>query len=542
MVLDKRLIVYAILFMVICCIAASLRLPQLELRPVHGDEANQIVKTGILFEAGEYKYDPHEHHGPTLYYLALPVLWCSGKASFAETSIIHYRIVPVIFGVLAIALLWFMRDALGSGGMLWAALLLAVSHIMTYYSRYYIQEMLLVCFTQAVFAAAWRLWRAPRIGAAVLLGVSLGLVHATKETSALIAISIAGAAVLTMGYTRVREGETPAGMMRSLRVANAPKYAAVVCAVALLISVTLFSSFFSNLRGVLDSLLTYAYYLDRAEGGGSAAMHDKPWYYYIVLLAYTHRQAGPRWSEALTLLLALVGAAAALLPGASGQKADTLWRALLFRRFLVFYALLVWLLYSLIPYKTPWNALVPYHAAALAAGIGANAIIRVGRWRALQAALCMLFLAGVTQMARQNYQGNYVYPADVRNPYVYAHPSTALRRLMTRINDIAAISDKAADIHINIIRLDGDYWPLPWYLRGFTTVGWWHRIPDRPDADIILAAPELYEILQERLKNDYLVEFHALRPDMPLHTYIRRDLWDAFMETRQAHIPARSGG
>jgi hypothetical protein len=102
-----------------------------------------------------------------------------------------------------------------------------------------------------------------------------------------------------------------------------------------------------------------------------------------------------------------------------------------------------------------------------------------------------------------------------------------------RIADIAVIADDGPDLHINIIRPDGDYWPLPWYLRAYTRVGWWREIPESPDAAIILAAPELYATLEKRLHREYLVEFHALRPGVLLHAYIRQDLWDAFLKTRE---------
>ncbi len=532
---QKEVIIAAVVLIVILAVAAAFRLHQLDLRPVHGDEANQMVKTGQLFETGEYAYDPHEHHGPTLYYLALPVLWLSGAESFADTTIFHYRIIPALFGILLIALLWPMRDALGLWAMLWAALIMAVSHAMTYYSRYYIQEMLLVCFTQAALATGWRLWRNPRISWAIALGLCLGLVHATKETSALIAMSIIAAIALTALYTRLRDKAPLAEQMHALQDAGALPLAAITCAVALVVSITLFSSFFSNPRGPLDSLLTYAHYLPRAEGEGSVAAHNQPWYYYLSLLLYTYRQVGPRWNEALTLGLALVGIIAVLKQPATANNTDRTPapQAPLFRRFLVFYALTATLLYALIPYKTPWNLLVFYHGLVLLAGIGAATLIRLGRWRIIQAALCILLLAGVAHLASQSRQGNFTYHADTRNPYVYAHPSTALHRLTRRIEEIAAVSDHGKATHINIIRLDGDYWPLPWYLRRYTRVGWWHQIPEKPDAAIILAAPQLHNILQETLQDDYFIEFHSLRPEIPLHTFIRKDLWDAFMKTRQ---------
>ena len=53
-------------------------------RPMHHDEANQAVRFGRLLETGEYRYDRRDHHGPTLYYLTLPVAWLRGPHPDAD--------------------------------------------------------------------------------------------------------------------------------------------------------------------------------------------------------------------------------------------------------------------------------------------------------------------------------------------------------------------------------------------------------------------------------------------------------------------------
>ncbi|MEX2015195.1 MAG: glycosyltransferase family 39 protein, partial [Candidatus Hydrogenedentales bacterium] len=152
---------------------------------MHGDEANQAVKTGILLEDGEYIYDPRDHHGPTLYYLALIPAKLSGADSLADLTEPMLRVVPALFGVALILLLWFVRDGLGNAAANWAAVFTAVSPAFVFYSRYYIQEMLLVFFTLAALAAGWRYVVQPLWPKALLFGACLGLMHATKETAVL---------------------------------------------------------------------------------------------------------------------------------------------------------------------------------------------------------------------------------------------------------------------------------------------------------------------------------------------------------------------
>ena len=89
-------------FILILLAGIFLRVPGLAERPMHHDEANQAYRFGTLLENGTYTYDADDHHGPTLYYLTLPVAWLTGAKSFAETTEITYRLVPVLFGLLLI--------------------------------------------------------------------------------------------------------------------------------------------------------------------------------------------------------------------------------------------------------------------------------------------------------------------------------------------------------------------------------------------------------------------------------------------------------
>ena len=53
---------------------------------MHHDEANQAVKFGALLERGEYRYDAHDHHGPTLYYLTLPSPGCAARRRWPRST------------------------------------------------------------------------------------------------------------------------------------------------------------------------------------------------------------------------------------------------------------------------------------------------------------------------------------------------------------------------------------------------------------------------------------------------------------------------
>ncbi len=106
--------------LIITAAALALRLPELDARPMHGDEAVHAAKLGTLWESGRYRYDPNEFHGPTLYYAALPVLRLAGVPDYFAANEAHYRLAPVLFGAGMVLLLWPLLSGLGRGAVLWA--------------------------------------------------------------------------------------------------------------------------------------------------------------------------------------------------------------------------------------------------------------------------------------------------------------------------------------------------------------------------------------------------------------------------------------
>jgi len=63
-----------------------LRFAWLGNRPMHQDEAIHAFKFKRLAQTGRYVYDPHDFHGPTLYYATLPVYWMGGAVGWTDTG------------------------------------------------------------------------------------------------------------------------------------------------------------------------------------------------------------------------------------------------------------------------------------------------------------------------------------------------------------------------------------------------------------------------------------------------------------------------
>ena len=123
---------------------------------MHTDEAVHADKFGLdLLEQGIYQYDPNEYHGPTLNYFTLIPAWLAGERTYAEIDEVTLRIVPVVFGTALILLIAGLAGGLGLEAVA-AAVLAALSPAMVFYSRYYIQEMLLACFTLGLIVCGYR--------------------------------------------------------------------------------------------------------------------------------------------------------------------------------------------------------------------------------------------------------------------------------------------------------------------------------------------------------------------------------------------------
>jgi uncharacterized protein (TIGR03663 family) len=542
------------LLLIVLCGAALLRVPGLSLRPMHHDEANQALKFGLLLEKGEYRYDKADHHGPTLYYLTLPLAWASAKTTLASLDETTLRLLPVLFGLGLIPLLLLFGKDIGRPAVLFAGLFAALSPAFAYYSRFYIQETLFVFFIAGFLGSLWRFLSRPSSGWAVAAGFFGGMMFATKETSVVVFAATAGALVLT-SLTAKKEARPPAANpgIRALHIGLFAAAAGVTAAL-------FYSSFFTNPKGLVDSVLAFQTYFAK---GGTPGLHGHPWWYYLGLLTRV-KSGGLAWSEALVLALACLGFLAAAL------KRDR------FAIFISFYALITAVVFSLIPYKTPWN-LLPFHLGfVILAGIGTVFMFRslreryqpirlpglepgvcsglilsgafypdlkIGVWRrrTYQKILAGILLAiGLFHLGWQSYQANFRYYADPRNPYVYAQTSTDYLKLVRRVDEIASIHPDHERMPIKVVCDPGETWPLPWSLRRFERVGYWtdgqawRAAASFEDAPVVIASRDQAERIQPLIQSRYQAEYYGLRPDVLLMIFIRNDLWDHLLKNKAA--------
>ena len=485
-------------------------------RPMHNDEAVNGVKFGRLLEHGGYQYDPNEHHGPSIYYATLALSRLTGAPQaidqFTESRL---RFTTVVFGIGLILLLPLVADGLGRNATLWAALFTAVSPAMVFYSRYYIHEVLLVFFTFMALAAGWRYWRSRKIGWALLAGAGVGLMHATKETFLITLVAAALALGLNQVWNRWLDAAAAPAKAPRLKLTHL----AAAFAIWLIVALLLFSSFFTNAAGPLDSVRTYLPWLHRA---GGASPHIHPWNFYLHRLIFFHDAKGPVWSEALILVLAVVGAWAAFARKALADASAS------FVRFLALYTFALTAAYSLISYKTPWCLLSFWHGMILLAGVGAAALLRSVKQRFLRLVLGLLLLAGAGHLAWQARLANTTCASDPGNPYVYAQTTPDLLSLVSRVEALASAHPQGRQMLVKVMAPDGDYWPLPWYLRNLKQIGWWEQVPADPFAPVMIVSAKLQAGLEEK-KTHVMVGYFQLRPQVFLELYVELKLWQAWL-------------
>src|SRR5437773_6771148 len=123
----------AFALLLVFAIGLAFRVPRLDTRPLHNDEAVNAVKLAELWQHGRYVYDPNEYHGPTLHYATLPFLWLSGARGPDDLDDRTLRLPTVAFGAALILLLFLFKDGIGAHAMAWSALFIAISPAMVFY-------------------------------------------------------------------------------------------------------------------------------------------------------------------------------------------------------------------------------------------------------------------------------------------------------------------------------------------------------------------------------------------------------------------------
>jgi predicted membrane-bound mannosyltransferase len=294
--------------------------------------------------------------------------------------------------------------------------------------------------------------------------------------------------------------------------------------------------------------------LDRSGGQG----HEKPFGYYFSLLwggTMTGRPAdigfspqGWAWAlgidpdarrmvltEGALIVLAVIGCLSAF--GAKPERNQSNHLV----RFLAVYSVATFVIYSLIAYKTPWCIMGAWHGLLIMAGLGAEGLVKMF-WNVWGQRVMMTILGLVSlHLGLQAWRMSRDFARESRNPYNYSMTSPDTLAWVDKFHRFAQLHPDGYGLSI----VQRDYqggWPLPWYLsRQFTNYRWQE---DKTGVDInnttvllqsSAAEEELRLLLREAGETEafdemFVAENLTLHPSGSLRVYVRRDLWQQYLD------------
>lgn len=472
-------------------------------RPIHADEATGARILAERLEGNGYEFNPTHFHGPSLSAISVAFTKVAGENDWHSLTVETLRLAPLIAGLLMLLtpLLWMKR--IGALPAIVACACMATSPLLVYYNRMYIHESWLALFGMLACYLIYSVIEKPRLVYGIFAGLFLGLMFATKATFAFSVISWFLGTVAMLFYGRIREGnKTP----ETQSMKEYFQTGSVCIFVAALISTMLYTDAFRNMAGIVDAVRSYFIY--ETVGG-----HEKPIGYYVELMLVPKQALGLWWTEAAIALFAVFACIHAM-------RTQEQMRPVIFLSVATLSHILI---YSMIGYKTPWLMLLPWAHACLLAGFTFTGF--KGWGNELRIASVLVLLAGLTYQTRQTMLACGRLSNDVRNPYAYVPTSKDAGRLEEWLLSLKAMNT-ATDLQ-PIAVVGREYWPLPWYLRDFETIGYWD-VPDMSfmDYPLVIAMPPQVEACDTILEQTHVRLPRTLRADVPVILYLQNELWE----------------
>ena len=240
-----------------------LRLAFLDLKLFHHDEAIHSWFAWRLLTLGQYSYDP-VYHGPFLYYIT------AGFFSLFGANELTARFIPAIIGSTLCLFVYpiYRLGYLNRIQSIVAAVFIAISPDLVYFSRFLRNDIFVVFFTLVILVATLYYIERGRLRYALIAGAAVGLGMSCKENMPIVVL-IFGAFLFYLIYTG--KWKLPRLWVRDL-------------ACAIIIALGIMAVFYSSFGAVPEMLSTG--WIDAIEHWTSMHQEQRlggPPYVYILL-------------------------------------------------------------------------------------------------------------------------------------------------------------------------------------------------------------------------------------------------------------------
>jgi len=451
-----------ILSLIPLMILVLFRFWHLDARPIHHDEAVNGWFVDGLFSRGYYSYDPHNYHGPLYFYLIALSEKLFGR------NLLSLRFPAVFFGTLLTFSPVLFKKWIGPLATWIAIAILTVSPAMVFFSRYSIHETAFV-FSCVLFFYFWIRIREEgfQIQRMIYLGITLGLMASLKENFALFGAAIGISELMISGMER--KFTLPFTRDFWMKVGG-------TFLIAFLVVVVFFTGFFHEANGVLKF---FSAFLNWSETGANGNGHQKPFFYWIELMAKYEWPA----------LLGLIS-----VPFLVYSKKG-------FVRLNAWLGAVLWVLYSAVAYKTPWCMLSFYVFLTISGAVAIASFLREGVFRFALGAIALM-AGGI--LVERAYDVAYLNPDQDGHPYIYGQTYHDLIAPVERIlEEIHSTPDGNSRIRIQV--LSAFTWPLPYLLGEVKQTGYYGEAnaPEKLDADFIFVDEAWLPKFKSRLIGEY---------------------------------------
>jgi uncharacterized protein (TIGR03663 family) len=442
------------------------RFYDLGIRPPHHDESVNGWFVDGLLGRGYYVYDPANYHGPLFFYVLTLFEKIFGR------SIESLRIPTVIFGSLISFTPFLFRKWLGKWATWIAAIIFTVSPALIFYSRYAIHETLfaLACILFFYFWLRVRdfgfteknIWG---------YGLTLAAMATLKENFVLYGATLLIAECLIYAYERKPAFSFDQHFTKGLFAATG---------IAVVVIAIVFTGGFQDLGGIPNFFKAFLLWFQTGEKGNG---HQKPFEYWLVIMSQYE------WYAMLGLLLT---------PFALKKSVPKEIRLLS----VVSFGL--WLIYSIVAYKTPWCMLSFYWGLILITAYWMGRWIESFRKKTSKAWILVPFALACCFSLYQAYDVAYLAPDQEGHPYIYGQ---TYHEMMGPVNEIVARGKADPSLHqtLRIQVISSFTWPLPYLLGEFKQSAYLSEAnaPATFDADYIIMDKAYEPKYASRIKGTY---------------------------------------